>query len=522
MLYDPAVPAELIGDPLRLRQILTNLISNAIKFTPHGHIFDAGRSSPARPPRACRSKSVSAIRVSASIPQHQQQLFNAFIQADASTSREFGGTGLGLAISKRLVEHMGGEIGAEQRNRQGLDVLVFAAPASTGNAAAMAPDSSNSPASSWLLYDPQPLSGKPLLQLLRQLAINVTSVDDLPALPASAMPCDGWLLNPASDAIPALAHSSAVPAWLLQPRGTPFTATGSSAARVLPKPIQHVQLYDALCAALLRPLPLPATRNAHYPLHVLAVDDNATNLKLIALLLEELGASPTLATNGREALEHCEQQRFDLILLDIQMPELSGAQVAHLIRNGDSANRDTRIVALTAHLLREEKTQLFDNGFDQCLTKPITEEQLTQLLESCTTASADTLGKPVRIDQCLSRARNKAALAKEFLQGLLHSLDHTHAAIADAAQRGDHAALLHETHKLHGACCYSGVPRLQQCSRRLEELLKRNPTSTDFDSAVTELLNAMHELQQWNDAHDLDTLFEDAASNHTATLHSLS
>jgi len=274
---------------------------------------------------------------------------------------------------------------------------------------------------------------------------------------------------------------------------------------------QTHQLYDALCAALLRPTAPPAANQSHYPLQVLAVDDNATNLKLIELLLEEVGATASLATNGHEALELCARQRFDLILLDIQMPELSGPQVAHLIRSGHTANRSTRIAALTAHLLREEQTQLLADGFDLCLTKPITEEQLTQLLETCDRSKRDGSDKPVVLEQCLTRARNKAALAQEFLQDLLRTLDSARAAIESAAFADDRDRLLHETHKLHGACCYTGVPRLQQCSVKLEELLKRNAETPDVTDATARLIEAIDELQQWSAEHDLDVLFEEAA-----------
>ena len=511
LLYDNAVPAELIGDPLRLRQVLTNLLSNAIKFTARGHIAVRVEATSTSVTRVPLKISVSDTGIGIDISQ-QQALFNAFTQADASTSREFGGTGLGLAISKRLIEQMGGEIGLDSQLGKG-STFWFSLRLQAQENPLQLRRFDQLAGKQLALYDPNPLSQIALRQLLESWRIDVMAFDTWPAT-AAQISCDGWLLNPAlGESAPALENLNTPPVWLLQPRGTLVAPTKSAAARILQKPIHHVQLYDALCADLLQRTPPPELRNAHYPLHVLAVDDNATNLKLVALLLEEFGASTTLAISGHRALEFCAQQRFDLILLDIQMPELSGPQVAHLIRSGNSANRDTQIVALTAHLLHEEQKQLLANDFDQCLTKPITEEQLKRLLETCTADHDGTIGMPVRIELCLSRARNKATLAKEFLQDLLRSLDTARAAIAAAAQCGERDALLHETHKLHGACCYSGVPHLQQCSQRLEELLKRDPTASDIDAAVTELLDAIHELQQWSDSHDLDILFEDSVKD---------
>lgn len=512
LLYDYAVPAELIGDPLRLRQVLTNLISNAIKFTARGHIavrVDALGPAATRVPFKI---SVSDTGIGIDMPQ-QQLLFKAFTQADASTSREFGGTGLGLAISKRLIEQMGGEIGLDSQLGKG-STFWFSLRLQAQQNPLQLRGFDKLAGMRLALYDPNPVSQTALRQLLENWRIAVTAFDTWPA-DAAQIRCDGWLLNPAlGEPAPALANSNAMPVWLLQPRGAPLAATGAEAALVLPKPIHHVQLYDALCAALLRPLPPPAPCGAQFPLHVLAVDDNATNLKLIAVLLEEFGASPTLATNGHEALAFCAQQRFDLILLDIQMPELSGPEVAQLIRGGTSANRSTHIAALTAHMLREEQTHMLSHGFDHCLTKPITEEQLRQLLEACTAGRDNAGGMPVRLELCLARARNKAGLAREFLQDLLRSLDHTHAAIATAWQHNDRDALLHETHKLHGACCYSGVPRLQQCSHDLEELLKRDTDPAEMQRRVSNLLAAIEELQQWSNSYDLDILFEELTSSN--------
>ncbi len=514
-LYDSAAPRALIGDPLRLRQVLTNLISNAIKFTPHGHIVVKVEVHDNA--NAAASIKISVVDTGIGIDsKQQQQLFNAFSQIDASTSREFGGTGLGLAISKRLIEQMGGEIGVESQSGKGSN-FWFSLRLQTQKNPLHLRRFDQLTGIKLSLYDPHPLSQTALRQLCESWNIVVTTFDKWPA-EAAQVRCDGWLLNPAfGEPVPEFDRLAKTPRWLLQPRGAPLHAKGIDAAHVLPKPIHHVQLYDALCSEFLQPAPYtPAHDNNSNDsktaaLNVLAVDDNATNLKLIAVLLEDFNTNTTLVTTGYQALELCAQQRFDLILLDIQMPELSGPQVAQLLRNGDNPNRNTRIAALTAHLLREEQAHLLASGFDACLTKPITEEQLGELLESCATQVNGTIAKPVRIELCLSRARNKADLAKEFLRDLLRDLAHIRHTIESARSSGDRESLLHEVHKLHGACCYTGVPQLQKCSYRLEDLLKRSPNIAvaDIDNAVSDVLAAIQELLQWHDSHDLDVLFED-------------
>ena len=511
LLYDPAVPAELIGDPLRLRQILTNLISNAIKFTQHGHISIQVLLTGAATARVPLKISVSDTGIGIDT-QHQQQLFNAFIQADASTSREFGGTGLGLAISKRLVEHMGGEIGLNSAIGKG-STFWFSLRLPAQEMPLQRRQFEQLAGKRLLLHDAQPLSRQALLQLLRSWQIDVVLADDLHALPAGARTCDGWLLNPANEAmLPADLRLPSAPIWLLN-AGHAAVAAGQSAFKPLAKPVGHIQLYDALCDELCSRTqsiaqefasPIPPMR-----LRTLAVDDNPTNLKLISILLEELGANAELATSGREALAQCERQRFDLILLDIQMPELNGEQVATVIRGGNGPNRDAKIVALTAHLLPEEQRRFLANGFDICLTKPITEKQLHELLESCAALvrTAAARGQPVSIELSLERARSKPELAKEFLRDLLRDLAPMRAALRRHFDAGDRGALLEETHRLHGASCYCGTPRLQQCSHALEALLKQNGADSDIARALHTLLAALDELQAWEQQHDLEVIF---------------
>ncbi|HSB96904.1 MAG TPA: ATP-binding protein, partial [Spongiibacteraceae bacterium] len=512
LLYDDDVIADLIGDPLRLRQILTNLISNGIKFTASGHI--AVRVSLAGPSAARVPLKIAVSDTGIGLSELQQRhLFHAFTQADASTSREFGGTGLGLAISKRLIEQMGGEVGLNSQTGHGatfwfsLRLPAQYNPLRTREFDQLA-------GKQLLLFDNKPLAQLALRQLLESWQVRVIAVDDWQMLRDNPPHCDGWLLSIGyNHSLLAQLPSTNLPVWALL-AGALVRVDKISGVHLLPQPIGHVQLYDALCHVLYRrvepiPLPQPLIARTH-PLQVLVVDDNATNLKLLAIMLDELGASATLAGGGRQALGLCDRQFFDLILLDLQMPELSGAQVAQLLRQGSSENSHTRIVALTAHLLPEEREVLLAQGFDGCFTKPISENQLLQLLTDSSAASVSTGStQPVQIQLCLQRARNKPALAQEFLAELLQSLTTTRAAIETERTINRRAALLEETHRLHGACCYSGVMRLQRCSHHLEQLLKEKGDDVLIDLAIDELLAAIDELIEWQEQHDLEAVFED-------------
>jgi len=166
-------------------------------------------------------------------------------------------------------------------------------------------------------------------------------------------------------------------------------------------------------------------------------------------------------------------------------------------------------------LLPEEERRLLANGFNLCLTKPVTEQQLSQLLspgqsEPAASGAREESGpaRPVDLALCLQRARHKPELAREFLQGLLDSLNSTRLALTDALEHDQRAELLEHTHKLHGACCYSGVPRLQQNSRALEERLKREAPAESIRNATLAVFSAMDELFVWQEQHDLEILFE--------------
>ncbi len=525
LLYDGEVPPNLVGDPLRLRQILTNLISNGIKFTASGHIVvrvsltgDVGVRIPLR-------ISVSDTGIGLTEAQ-QRQLFKAFAQADASTSRLFGGTGLGLAISKRLVEQMGGEIGLDSQPGQGSTFWVSLRLRRQPNPLE-ARSFDQLARRQLLLHDGSPLSQLALARQLEAWGATVTPCDDWETLLQRLQhdgEFDGCIISLTQQALDEARLDQlpppSRPTWLLLP-GLLTPGNLPPDYRLLAKPVGHLPLYDSLCDALAARA-APSTRIGEPPpphygaQQVLAVDDNPINLKLLGVLLEELGALPHLVGSGRQALGLCDRQRFDLILMDIQMPELNGLQVMQLIRGGGNQNRDCRIVALTAHLLPEEQRQLLAAGFDLCLTKPITEEQLTQLLnrelpQSLPAAAEDaSLERPVELALCLQRAQRKPDLARELLDGLLDTLPTLSRQLAMQLEQGDFAELLDSTHKLHGICCYSGVPRLQHRADALEGLLKRRPEENrgEVTTATQALIAAIDELIAWRGQHDLSSLFD--------------
>lgn len=381
----PEVPQIVIGDPFRIQQVITNLISNAIKFTEKGSVT-----------LSCTSKINTSHQIRLMIritdtglgltSNAQARLFQAFSQADPSITRRHGGTGLGLVICKKIVEQMKGEIGVESTLGQG--------------------------STFWF-----------------EIPLEIASEE--------TMPTSGALLPDA----PAL---------------IPFS--------------------QDIC--------------------VLTVDDNYANIKLVSALLKALKISVFVAHDGHQAISLCKVQLFDLILMDIQMPGLDGLATAKCIRESAPLNANTPIIALTALSTPNEQASFLEQGMSGCLIKPIDAKGLQMVIQqfvlhhkhasekaqaSASTNDALLKENPPAIDWALSvkLAGNNTETARELLHLLLADLQQAKPEIENAAKNKDIATLCSIIHKLHGGCCYCGVPHLKANIQAFEQFLKKNRTIDD-------------------------------------------
>jgi len=360
----PGCPDVLVGDAARLQQILLNLLSNAVKFTPAGEVVLTAELAP----RADEENEVVLrFRVCDTgvglPPDHIEELFSPFLQADASTSRRYGGSGLGLAISRRLVERMGGQITAQ-----------------------------------------------------------------------------------------------GVPGG-----GSIFTFTirfrrGSEA--------------DMTSAALLSPQPVAVANGDLEPLRILLAEDNPLNQKVARLLLEKLGYSADLAANGLEVLAALERQDYDLVLMDVMMPELDGLEATRRIVERWPRGRRPRIVALTASAMREDRERCLAAGMDEYLSKPIDLQALAETLHR-TTRQKPGGPRPVEapslpmIDE-LWRLDPQETI--HLVESFLVHLDLQLESLREAVEQGNTATIERVAHSLRGACATLGLPRLPDS---LGDLIRR-------------------------------------------------
>jgi signal transduction histidine kinase/CheY-like chemotaxis protein len=400
-LIDDKCPGHVIGDVTRLRQVLTNLLVNAVKFTERGEVdVSVEVVEPAGPAGVPVRFGVRDTGIGMSEDQ-QKKVFEPFIQADASTTRRFGGTGLGLAISGRLIELMGGSLHVVSRQREG-STFSFTIP---------------------LEPDPAAAASHPQEDLQHLLSgIRVAVVDDnatnrrylglrLKSWGAECLPfetgpaflkfleggnrCDLILMDyhmPEMDgvavaqALRGIPQLGQVPIVLLSSGGLDSLRFPAGLfARVFTKPANPRLLRNALALLAGTGKPesrsdLPGNMAAHHPLRILLAEDNRSNQKLLCHVLGHLGYQPSVASNGSEALEALRLQPYDVILMDIQMPELDGIQATKMIRAGFPAELQPAIIALTAHATEEDRLHCMEAGMDGYLTKPLRRNLLEETL----------------------------------------------------------------------------------------------------------------------------------------------
>jgi signal transduction histidine kinase/DNA-binding response OmpR family regulator/tetratricopeptide (TPR) repeat protein len=407
---DPSTPPALIGDVTRLRQVLTNLLSNAVKFTERGEIL-LSVSGEAEP--GCLEFSVSDTGIGIPVDR-QVHLFQPFTQADLSISRRYGGTGLGLALSKRLVEMMGGTMWVESEGAPGkgstfrFSIVLRPAPEWEGRPQ---------------LQGKQPqLSGRRLLVVddnltnQRILALQAQSWGMLPRATSSPLEALEWLNGgehfdlaildlqmPEMDGIELADAIRKLEAEGQAARPMPLVLLtslgGREAARsteefqtVLSKPVRQSALFEALMAVL-SGQPQPASRPmderpslepgmaARHPLRILLAEDNVVNQKLALRLLSQMGYRADLAANGLEVIQAVERQPYDLILMDVQMPEMDGLEATRHICARWPAEHRPRIIAMTANAMQGDRELCLAAGMDDYISKPVRIEQLVNALD---------------------------------------------------------------------------------------------------------------------------------------------
>jgi len=513
----------LLGDQQRFQQILTNLIGNAIKFTKKGKV----RLNINAKQLAGHNYQLFFDVIDTGIGIHREQLpklFNAFAQADSSISRNYGGSGLGLVITKRLIEEMQGEISCASEPGIGSQFSFHITLEQSNSKTAFYVDATIT--KKVQLFFAEPEQSEIIKNQLEHWKIDVDSFDDLGAWQAashsveydcSIISCPG----PYQDLAPlrAIVESTKSTSQVIVLIDSNdlilhqnIIALGADECHISPmscKRLYHSieQLYAITAPVVYTQQP---TKIIYPNQRALVVDDNEANLKLISTMLADKVGNIVQAVDGEEAVEACRHTKFDIIFMDIQMPVLDGLQATAIIRK-HGINQLVPIIATTAHALDEEKQAWSNKGMDDFLTKPLREDTLMKLLERWIKSNqpsrqyhsqifgtgninqlAHNDNEHINWQESLEQAMGKEDLARDMLQMLIDSIPQNIVNIEEAMRTLEVDNLLKIIHKLHGACCYTGVPQLKTLAHSIETALKKH---TDIGNIEPELLEILDELQ---------------------------
>jgi CheY-like chemotaxis protein/HPt (histidine-containing phosphotransfer) domain-containing protein len=487
------IPDAVTGDPGRLRQILVNLVANAIKFTERGEVVVRVAPDTSQEGEFALRFTVSDTGIG--IPREKQALiFEAFTQADGSTTRKYGGTGLGLTISSRLAAMMGGRIWVESEPGRGSAFHFTAAlrlqPASTANVAAR-----NTIAligRRVLVVDDNSTNRRILADLLNSWGMKITLAESgslaLKALrlanaerkPFHLLLVDCHMPEMSGFEVAEAAHrdcGQVQPIVLMlssaSDRGDKERCRKAGIAQHLTKPVRQQDLLQTIRQVLLAfgdkeqvttQQEIPPSTQA---LNILLAEDNVVNQKVAVRLLEKWGHRVTVAENGRIAVDQAAKHEFDLVLMDIQMPEVGGFEATAQIRNGEkTTGKHIPIIAMTAHAMTGDREKCLAAGMDDYMSKPIDARELAKTLEKYlrpTDASPDQPAEPAQPAQTkdeiafldtaelLDRFGGDADLMREAAEMFIETSPDLLERIRKAIDNGDHAALELAAHSYKGA-----------------------------------------------------------------------
>jgi PAS domain S-box-containing protein len=495
----PDVPARVMGDPQRIRQCLINLLGNAIKFTRAGEIAAEVSVRSRQDGRAMTRFEVrdSGIGIA---PEMVKSLFQPFVQADSSTTRHFGGTGLGLSIVRRLVEMMGGEVGAESELGKG-STFWFVLPMKQVDVAAPAREAVAQHSGRRVLlvddnetnrrvlathvahagYEVMPTSGGREALTAMLLAVESGRPFDVVLADLQMPDMDGAMLGERINADPQLSRARVVLLTSMDRHGDLRRFAAMGFAGYLSKPVRARELLVCLEKVLSReahdwhaqthPIVTSNALNEHsmtrrYSGRVLLVEDNPVNQKVARRFLERLGCDVTLAENGVECIREWQRGGFQLVLMDVQMPIMDGYTATRQIRDLERGQGRTPIVALTANAMTGQLERCLETGMDGLLTKPLAVAELQAVLERYgltapgpvlnETAVADLITAPPAAGSIdLTQLEELAAGDQEFIRSVAESFAKSSgsllASMRTAAAQDERRQLARAAHQLKGA-----------------------------------------------------------------------
>jgi two-component system sensor histidine kinase/response regulator len=533
----PDVPTALVGDPVRLRQIIVNLTGNAIKFTEQGEVTVSVITQEEDDASVFLHFMISDTGIGIS-PGQSDAIFDSFKQADGSTKRKYGGTGLGLAISKQLTEMMGGRIWVESELGKG-SVFHFTACfgfSKSEGAEALRIRNLDLAGIPVLIVDDNATNRLVLQEMTSSWGLEPSEAKDeeeavskIESALESGMPYQVVLLDSRLSRIDGFEvakrlkespYGEDLRIILLTSMGSKGDAAQCAKFGVsayLVKPVKQSDLLDAILMALGYPadekVPL-ITRytieEARKRLRILVVEDNVVNQKVASAMLEKRGHGVVIASNGREALGFLDKENFDLILMDVQMPEMDGFEATRLIRQREKEDGgQIPIVAMTAHAMKGDRERCLEAGMDDYVSKPIRDANLFSVIQKLVKGLENK--KQVRrlrhlehinpadqgvfdLSEAMRAVDGDQDLFKEIASLFLASAADNMAKIRAAISERDARVVEHAAHSIKGSVANFGAKRAFDVACRLERIGKEGKLK-EAESAHLELVKELQALE---------------------------
>jgi signal transduction histidine kinase/CheY-like chemotaxis protein/HPt (histidine-containing phosphotransfer) domain-containing protein len=519
----PDLPAMVVGDPGRIRQILSNLIGNAVKFTEAGHVLVNVSHEPREDGDITLQMSISDTGIGIP-PEKQAAIFESFTQVDGSTTRRFGGTGLGLSISANLAAVMGGRIWVESEVNVGSTFHV-SLHVGVSTEAPPAPPSIDLPSIPVLVVDDNAANRRIFVEMLTRWGMQPHAVENgtaaLEALDAASrdersyglvildanMPeMDGFQVAHALVGRPSLAGATVMMLTSSGEYGDASRCRRLGIAAYLVKPVRSRELREAIARALAakpdasgpaqaQALDAPGpVRRAR----VLLAEDNPVNQRVAMRMLTTRGHDVTLVDNGRAAVEAVAREEFDVVLMDIQMPEMSGLEATAAIRAREAETGGyVRIIAMTAHALMGDRERCIEAGMDGYLSKPVDREQLFEAVEQAAVSLPRvTAREAFDAERVLARCSGDVELLRELGQLFLDIFPGQLVKLKTAIETGDRARLAAEAHALRGSSGTLGAGRIAAAADALE----RFANAGQMDAAQAHLHQLEVAAREFNDS----------------------
>jgi CheY-like chemotaxis protein/HPt (histidine-containing phosphotransfer) domain-containing protein len=526
------VPEHVIGDAGRLHQVIVNLVGNAIKFTAQGEIVLSVDVESQQDESILLHFTVRDTGIGI-LPENQKVIFEAFTQADSSMTRKYGGSGLGLTISLRLVQIMDGKLWVDSAPGEGSTFhfttrlgLTKAAPVKSAPkevvslrdlAVLVVDDNStnrkilDAMLKHWLMRPEMASNGEDGLALLQRAASAGTPFP-LVLLDAQMPGMDGFALAERIKQNPELAGATIMMLTSAGQRGDAQRCRELGIAVYLIKPIRQSELLEAILAALGKPFGKESVtvitrhtlRENRRKLQILVAEDNAVNQQLAVRLLEKRGHIVSVAANGSEALGLLKSSRFDLVLMDVQMPTMNGFQATAAIRKEEEiTGRHLPIIAMTALAMEGDRERCLAAGMDGYVAKPLKVEDLVAAVENLgrwpEVAKPPAMARPREQESmdsasALARVEGDAGLLKELVALFLKDLPDMLTNIREAVTAGDASAIERAAHKLKGSVGNFAARPAFEAALRLE-VLGRDATLSEAGSAYAELENEINRLK---------------------------